>query len=418
MKMQMKYQQRKVLVSSICVLATSVHLAFGHGFRNPPPSPTTLALNGGKSVLVTDVSGQAVNPALLSEVDHPAASASVTILLPETSFTSASGDRVTTRNKQKVLPNLFAAYPINSSLVLGLSVTTPYGQSVEWPRKSEFPYLSELRLAAMSPAMAIKLSDCFTVGAALDVYVAEFETRQGIPWPALTGIPTLPMGSARLEGDDSSVGATVGMKISLGSAQRASLVYRSPFTLAFKGEASLSNVPPMLPPSLSDKAAFRTEIEFPTVITAGYAFDVTDRLTLAAEVEWIEFSRFKELPVQVGTLAASGLFPSVIPQQWKDVWTCGAAARWKCTDTLNLNFSYRFLESPIPDSTLSPALPDADKHDVGAGFNWDTGRISISAAYTYSILENRNIKAAVNPAYPGRYDLDAHMVSASIGVTL
>jgi len=408
-----------VMAFSAFLLTAGNSRVAANAFRNPPPSASALALDGGKSAILDDVSGQSANPALLIGTENPDATASITLIYAETEFTSAAGVKSTTRNNLKTLPNLFAAIPVNSNLVFGLAITTPYGQSVEWPRESGLPYFTELRLVDISPALAVRVSDHISAGVGLNVYLSEFESKQTIPWSGFLGDPLVPNGSFSLKGDGSAVGATAGLLVQLTKAQRASLVYRSPFSIDYEGDTKLIGTPAPIAANLpATTTAFKTEIDFPSVVAIGYAIDVTETLTLAAELEWIEFSRFESLPVNTGLLQGSDLFPSAIPQQWEDVWTYGAAARWKCTDQLELRCSYRFIESPIPASTLVPTLPDADKHVIGVGFGWNSGRLSISGSYAYSVFDDRHVTPADNSRFPGDYDLSSHIVSATVGLSL
>ena len=408
------WNRRGVALAASCLVFSS-SAAWANGFRNPPPGASALALDGAKSAMITDVTGQGVNPALLDGLDAPAAAASVTLIHGKTTFTSAMGPRASTRNNLKTLPDIFAAYPINEHASFGLGVTTPYGQSIEWPRESGLPYFTEMRLVNISPALAVRVSDMLSVGVGLDIYVSDFATRQMLPWADITGNPMLPPGTARLEADGNAVGATAGLLARLTASQRLSLVYRAPFSIDYKGDADLSLIPTgMLPPG-SENSRFRTEIDFPTVVVAGYAVDVTPALTLGVEVEWIEFSRFENLPVQIGDPNVAWIFPGAIPQQWKDTWTYGAAARWQCSECIQLRLSYRFMESPIPDATLAPTLPDADKHAIGIGIGWKSDRAQLDLAYAYSVIDDRTVGMDVNPALAGKYEMDSHIVAATAG---
>ncbi len=407
-----------IMASSAFLLTAGSSRVAANAFRNPPPSASALALDGGKSVMVDDVSGQSANPALLVGTGKPDAAASITLIHAETEFTSAAGVKATTRNNLKTLPNIFAAIPVNSDLAFGLAITTPYGQSVEWPRESGLPYFTELRLVDISPALAVRLSDRISAGVGANVYLSDFESKQTIPWSMILGTPLAPDGSLSMKGDGSAVGATAGLLVQLTKAQRASLVYRAPFSIDYEGDARLAGTPAPVAATLpATTAAFKTEIDFPTVVAIGYAIDMTETLTLAAELEWIEFSRFESLPVDAGSLQASGLLPSAIPQQWEDAWTYGAAARWKCNDQFELRCSYRFIESPIPDRTLAPTLPDADKHVIGIGFGWHSNRLRISGGYAYSVFDDRHVSPSENPVLTGDYELSSHIVSTTVGLS-
>ncbi len=109
--------------------------------------------------------------------------------------------------------------------------------------------------------------------------------------------------------------------------------------------------------------------------------------------------------------------PRPIPQNWKDTWTVGIAADWQCTDSCIVRAGYKFMESPIPDETHAPTLPDADRHllTVGAGYKNDSHSLDI--AYALSLFGDRDVSTSSNPVFNGEYDLTSHLLGLSYGYT-
>jgi long-chain fatty acid transport protein len=405
------------IVVCTTVLATmGVHSARGHAFRNPPGSAEALALDGAKSVMVDDASAISVNPANLADIDRPTVSISLTLIEADASFTSTNGVVANAQNTLKTLANLYAATPLgDGDIVFGLGITTPYGQSVEWAKESRLPYFTEMFLVDIAPTLATRLSDSVSVGAGLDIYYSELELRNLVDW--VPGNPAA-AGTAEFRGDGMAMGGTLGLTWDVTEEQHAALVYHSPFSIDYEGTAEFSAVPASLAAlGIRTSTDFETTIKFPTIVSLAYAIDLSDAITVGAEVEWVEFSRFETLPLDIG---ANGLLQSVpnglpteIRQNWNDVWTYGVAGSWQSSDSVQLRASCRYMESPIPDSTLAPTLPDGDKYTFGLGLGWEGENQAIDLGYMYSIIDDREVTNNQNPLFDGTYETESHIVTLS-----
>jgi len=400
-----------------------VQSVLGHAFRNPPASSSALALDGGKSVMVDDISSISVNPANLTKVEERSVGIAVQFIKADASFSSPLGIDADSRNTLKILPDIYAATPLGEGgVVFGLAITTPYGQSVEWAKESTLPHFTEMIMVDIAPTLGFKLADNLSAGAGLDLYQSQLQLKQLIPWSMATGNPADPIASVNLKGSGMAAGASLGLTWDVTANQRIAVVYRSPFDVDYEGDTRISPVPASLAPVVSTKTDFETTIKFPTVASLGYAVDVSKTVTIGAEVEWVEFSRFDTLPLDLGAngilQASPGGFPTEVPQNWDDVWTYGLAAAWQCCETIELRGSYRYLESPIPDMTLAPTLPDADKHTLGVGIGWQGERQAVDLGYTYSLLDDRDVTANLNPLYVGSYEIDSHIISLAYSCSL
>ncbi len=395
-------------------------LAQANGFRNPPESAAALGQGGGRTALIQSPAALALNPANLAGVEAPTLEASYTYIRGKATFTDLTGmRRGSTRANSKHLANAFFAGPIDDRVVLGLGITTPYGQSVKWEEAGPFqfvaPHSAELQVIAFSPAAAYQATDRLRIGASVNIYYADLELAQGFPWQSVTGVPGTPAGTARFEGDGVAAGGTLGLAYQLCDRQRVGLSYRSEATVRYDGDFRLSNIPPLPSPlnlAIRPRSDFSSEMTFPNIVAAGYGVALTEALTLGVDVEWIEFSSYDEFPIDAGS--NSVLLPQTsIPQEWKDTWVLAAGLDWEVREGLNLRGGYTFLESPIPRRTLAPTLPDADRHLLSVGLGWTHGRQQFDVAYAYSIYDSLRVRDNVNPAFNGRYELDNHLLQLS-----
>ncbi|MBM3823220.1 MAG: hypothetical protein FJ404_10100 [Verrucomicrobia bacterium] len=133
---------------------------------------------------------------------------------------------------------------------------------------------------------------------------------------------------------------------------------------------------------------------------------------MGVDFEWIQFSQFDELNLELG--ANGALFPSTrIPQDWHNTFTAGIGGDWAVCPHFTLRASYQFYKSPVPDGAFSPTIPDAHQQVFTVGGTFHFGRQELGLAYGGIFYEDRDITAAMNPAFNGRYQVQVHLASAS-----
>ncbi|MBU0678154.1 MAG: outer membrane protein transport protein [Verrucomicrobia bacterium] len=409
-----------VFVGLVVVFFVAASIAQANGFRNPPGGAAAAGTDGGKIAFIDDASAVSHNPANLTEIDQSAAMVSLTFIDGKAEFDSAFGPSAETDNGIIILPNVYAVFPgeEGSGLSYGVGITTPFGQSTTWEKDSFFkgiaPYFAEIQVIDVMPSVAVKITDDLSVGGGFDIYQSEINIRSIVPWSVALGLP-LPDGSLRLEGDGVGYGGNVGVTWKVAENQRLAAAYHAGFSIDYDGNADLTGAPAGI--GTVPKSDFDTQIDFPAMATIGYGIQLSEKVQVGVDVEWVEFSDYESLLVGLGANDIAGLFPAETPQDWDDIWTAGIAGSWQVSDELVLRASYKFLESPIPDDTHAPTLPDADKHLVAVGAGWNSGGHTLDVAFTHSIFDDRNVTDNQNPAYNGEYDLSSELLSVAYSVS-
>jgi len=100
-----------------------------------------------------------------------------------------------------------------------------------------------------------------------------------------------------------------------------------------------------------------------------------------------------------------------IPEKWRNTFTAGIGGDWKFADHWVLRAGYEFLESPVPDTTFSPTIPDANQNVITLGLGWKGRHSSLEAAYGLDFYNDRNISNDQNPALNGKYTFNVHLIS-------
>jgi long-chain fatty acid transport protein len=388
------------------VLAFATFSTKSEGFRNPPPGAFALGRAGGRVAQVDDASAVYHNAANMTDLKETTASASAMAVYISIKYQSPTGETAKTRDPWKLLPSFFYAVPFaEGKFAAGLAITSPYGLSNEWERSGAFgpggtlrylaPYFTELKTINANPAIAYKINEKFQVAAGLDVMWSELTLKQYVP---LGG----PEGLLRLKGDGFGYGGNAAATWNITEKQRLAVTYRSPIQVDYSGSSDL-----YLPAGTSS-GNVNTAVTYPTIISAGYGIKLTDTIRLETDVEWLQFSNFDTLNANISNV------PGVsTPQKWRNTFTAGIAGDWAFHPDWAIRAGYQFYETPVPDYTFSPTIPDGNQQVFTTSLAFHRGHHQLEFAYGGIFYDDRNITQNQNPAFVGKYQMMVHLFALS-----
>ena len=114
-----------------------------------------------------------------------------------------------------------------------------------------------------------------------------------------------------------------------------------------------------------------------------------------------------------GVAQPVGIPSSTIAQNWRDTFTLGVAGDWQVAPAWTLRAGYQYYQTPVPNSTFSPTIPDANQNVLTFGLAYRHNQHALEAAYGLDFYDRRNITSDQNPAYNGTYNLHVHLFSFS-----
>ncbi|HCZ05241.1 MAG TPA: hypothetical protein DHV39_17785 [Verrucomicrobiales bacterium] len=82
---------------------------------------------------------------------------------------------------------------------------------------------------------------------------------------------------------------------------------------------------------------------------------------------------------------------------------------WKFAENWIMRASYQFFESPVPNATLSPTIPDSNQNVLTAGIGYGNDEFSIDLGYGLVIYDERTINQG--GIYDGTFDFAVHLFS-------
>jgi long-chain fatty acid transport protein len=403
-----KITNRAALLAGLALgLAAGAH---AEGFRNSTIGAEDLGRSGGRIAQVDDATAIQHNPANLVGVTNAMAEFDPSIIYISADFKAPNGQTARTKDPWKALPNIFISMPLkNDRFVVGLGITMPFGLGNEWNTGSSAfaqpggvltyaaPHSSKLETFNFNPTLAAKVTDNIWVGAGLDVMWSDLQFSQYLS-------PLAPGMEAHAEGDGFGYGGNLGLTWKITDKQRLAFAYRSTMTVDYTGSTTFSSA--LGVPGTS----FSSKILFPNILSAGYGIDLTDTIRLESDFEWVQFSQFKSLPVNIGPNFL-GVPSQTLPENWHNTFTAGLGGDWRFADHWTLRAGYQYFESPVPNSTFSPTIPDANQNVLTLGVGWQSGHHSLEAAYGLDFYDDRNISGNLVSAYNGKYTFNVHLFS-------
>jgi long-chain fatty acid transport protein len=223
-----------------------------------------------------------------------------------------------------------------------------------------------------------------------------------------------------LESDtDTSFGFNVGALAKISDTLSAGIQYRHKVKASYKGAAAFAAVPTgnaqldarlaaVLP---TGPQAVTTGIEFPGIVTGGVAWKPGD-WTFEADVDWYQWSTFRQLSIEFTD--RPDLSEDVI-EQYTDSYQYRFGVERRLNQTYVVRGGYFFDHTPAPVESISPLLPDANRHGVALGGTWKSGRLHLDAGSWFLFGPSRSTEGRNRDRYNGTYKSHAITLGISLG---
>lgn len=319
--------------------------------------------------------------------------------------------------------------PIGRNLRFGLGVNAPFGLETDYNQGWLGRYQalqSKLQTININPAVALEVLDRLSLGAGLQVQYVSAELSNAIDFgsigatiPALAPIaqPTQQDGRARVEGSDWGVGYTLGAVYKPWDGTRLGIGYRSHIRHELKGDARFRFDDAGIGQAISaatgafSKTGVRTKLDLPESVSIGASQALGRRWTLLGEAAWTRWSRFDRLTIRFGNPAQPD---SVTEEEWRDTWFFALGATYQARDDLVLRIGAAYDQSPVPNKTRTPRVPDQDRYWLSLGATYQAAKnLTISAGYTHIFLDDGSINLrAADTGNAARGSLAANVEAA------
>lgn len=302
-------------------------------------------------------------------------------------------------------------------IVFGVGFHTPFGLRTQWASPDTFSgrFLStraELKGFSVNPTIGYKLADRFAVGFGLDVRLSSVALQRRVPFIDPFTQRVGDAAEVQLESNtDIGLGFNAGMLAKISDTLSAGVHYRHKVKADYDGSASFVQLPTgnaqvdarlgaVLP---TGSHPVRTSVEFPAIATAGVAWKPGD-WTFELDVDWYQWSTFRRLDIVFTD--RPDLSQGII-ENYEDTLQYRAGAERRFGETWAARGGYFFDPSPAPAASVSPLLPDADRHGFALGGTWRRGRLHVDAASWLILSPSRSTEGVNRDTFEGTYKSSA-----------
>jgi long-chain fatty acid transport protein len=421
----LRMSSRKTLAAAAALLVFAP-LAFGNGLNLNSLGSRAGSMGGAFVGLANDFSAVYWNPAGLAFFTSrtfgfygtdiiPSGSYKLTMATPIGSLNLVDA-RTATKN---YLGGLFGyVHPISERLVAAIGVFTPSGLGANWNSadlanlsngSTSIDWSSKVGLITIAPSLAFKISDQFSIGAALNINYGMFDIA--MYGGAIPGL--LDLGQYTESETGWGLGATVGVLFKPSKMFSFGAAFRTSSRVSFSGQAEIKNLQYLGFLPTSDMTR---DVTWPSWIAAGAAFKPSNDLTFTADLQFTNWSIVDQIKTTfkdtIWNLLMTSSGRDIMVMNWKNATQIRFGAEYVVSASLAVRAGYYFDPSPAPDATLNILLPSYDFNGLTFGIGYQSGALALDFGLEYLMGKERVVP--VGAAMPGTYGMTIVVPNVSV----
>lgn len=281
--------------------------------------------------------------------------------------------------------HLYAVKPLSPDLKLALGTYSPFALKTSWADPAGFSgrhlaVASEVRTYDFAAGLAWRVSPGLGVGAAAVYRTSDFaqERRLQLRDPQ-RDLLLVDVASVGVKTDfEGGIGWSAGL---LGRGRRLSwaLAYRSPIAIDYVGVGRLTQVPSGNPQFDSTVAAVlpldrdlgvATHVDFPGTATVGLAY-LGKKVAVELDINHGAWSGFQGIAITSEQPAFGALLGDEVQGPWEDALSYRLGVSVGPPKGPQWRLGIALEETPQPEASVSPFLPDGARTVLAAGFGLD-----------------------------------------------
>lgn len=187
----------------------------------------------------------------------------------------------------------YAAGKVLDDLAIGIGVYTPFGSSVKWdPNWNGRNLVQDIALKTIfyQPTVSYGINDKFGIGAGLVIATGSVDLSRSVPSPV--------NGQFNMQGNTTAMGFNVGVYFKPTDEFSLGIDYRSQVTMKIEdGDTKFTEIPAALSSSFPASGKFSAELPLPANLDVGLSYKLSDKFTIAAEINYIFWSAYDSLNI-------------------------------------------------------------------------------------------------------------------------
>jgi len=388
---------KKILLSFLLVIPV---WAFAQSFQVNLQGQKQIGMAGAGTGVVLDEAALFFNPGAVSFLKQNGVQGGVSPIFLKAAF-NEFGSNLVEHNKNKV-PTPIQFYAVfgapEGRLRYGVGIYTPFGGHMHWDENWTGKYaITSLNLQAIyfQPTFSYKLTDQIGIGAGLVYALGKVDLRRAVPLTLNNGQNA----TAQLKGDSHDFGWNAGIYVETVSGVSIGITHRSKVTASVDNGDAIFTAPAALAAGFPTK--FTAKLPLPATSTIGFGFRPADKTTLALDVNWVQWHKYKELAFIYNN--NERIENTSSPRNYKDAATFRLGIENQTTAKLALRAGIGYAITPVRKGYVTPEVPDADRLLLSAGVGFKPNeRLGIDISFLYENLVSRtetNIETGLNGTY-------------------
>lgn len=352
-----------------------------------------LGMGGAFTAVADDGSCIYYNPAGMSQIDGTDIEAGISVIFPKIEYEMPNG-AVQKSTKDALGPSFFLTHAFTDKLSAGLGIYSPYARDASFGDDLANGFLSQrakMVRTDFSPVVSYEIIENLSIGAGL---IAGYgQMNQSIPaGPALRITD---------KSDGFGYGGIAGLLWRINEYVKIGGTYRSRMTVDQKGDRTMEAG------GVATTSDASTDVHYPSSLGLGIAIMPIEKLTLALDGDWYEWSYMKTITTR------TDLWPeSTAVLDADNSWDIRAGGEYKLPKDWAVRAGYAYIQGAIPNTHILPCKPDANAHefDIGIGKSWKHWKVDLNYEYLFT---NEEEPSANIYGYNGKYNIAQH----SVGLT-
>ncbi|MCD4696596.1 MAG: outer membrane protein transport protein [Bacteroidales bacterium] len=341
---------RKLLTISLLLLfAINQIMAGGYQVRLQGQKQTGIGLIG--TPFAYGASSIFYNPGSLSFMkDNYSFSGGVSPIFSNALYRAQGSDYEARTDNPTGTPFYFyGAGKVTDDMTVGVGIFTPYGNSVKWDDDWDGRYLiKEISLSAIfiQPTVSYKIGDKFGLGAGLDIVLGSVDLTKSVPW--------IVDGQFNMNGKSTAFGFNIGAYFKPTDKLNIGIDYRSKVNMKVEnGDAKFSDIPSELVENFPETGNFDAELPLPANLDIGLSYDISEKFTLAAEMNYVFWSVYDSLIIDF-KVNNELLEDSRNPREYENSMILRLGVEYRISDKIHARAGIYYDPAPTSDEYFTP----------------------------------------------------------------
>ena len=308
---------------------------------------------------------------------------------------------------------------VNPNFAWGIGINNPFGLVTDWQQRpvTFSARTSELVTFYVNPNVALRLTETLSIGLGVtyvDAEIEEFSREIPIDLDGnpLNGFEVI--GSSDLTGTGDDFGWNVALH-QKGNGYSFGLTYRSGVTVGIDGNIDFENFGP-LSPFFNDSPG-TADLELPDVAAIALAWQGSTGWTYEIDVVWTGWSVFETPAVDIDNNVPGFVEDIDLREDWDDTLSYRLGFNKQLASGNEWRFGVLFEEGAVPEDTLRPSIPDADRLSPTIGYSFNGNKWSFDTYYMALFIDDITAEGVEEGVIQADYESFVHLAGVTASYT-